>query len=339
MADPLFFHNSGPFSATELAQIVGAELGGTLKPDVQFADVRPLDDAGKTDVSFLDNKKYKDAFLKSTAGLCIVRPDLADLAPSGMALLLTRDPYGAYARVASSFYPESLPTSSISDQAHIANSAKIGINCRVSAGAIISDNVVIGDNCTIGGNVEIMRGCEVGEGSTISSLVTLQCCKVGTSVIIHPGVRIGQDGFGFAPGAQGHLKVPQLGRVIIGDHVEIGANTTIDRGTGPDTVIGDGTKIDNLVQIGHNAEIGKHCFIVSHVGISGSTKIGDFTMIGGQVGIAGHLQIGSGVKIAAQSGIIRNVGDGETVGGSPARPIKTWMREIATIQKMAKTKG
>ena len=339
MADPRFFHNSGPFSATELAQIAGAELGGAPKLDVQFTDVRPLDDAGETDVSFLDNKKYKEEFLKSSAGLCIVRPDLVELAPSGMTLLLTRDPYGAYARVASSFYPVSLPTDSISDQAHISKSAKIGTNCTISVGAIIGENVIIGDNCTIGGNVEIMRGCEVGESCTIGSLVTLQCCKIGKSVIIHPGVRIGQDGFGFAPGAQGHLKVPQLGRVIIGDHVEIGANTTIDRGTGPDTVIGDGTKIDNLVQIGHNAEVGKHCFIVSHVGISGSTKIGDFTMIGGQAGIAGHLQIGSGVKIAAQSGIMRNVGDGETVGGSPARPMKTWMREIATVQKMAKTRG
>jgi len=130
MADPRFFYNSGPFSATELAQIVGAELGGTLKPDVQFADVRSLDDAGKTDVSFLDNKKYKDAFLKSTAGLCIVRPELAELAPSGMALLLTRDPYGAYARVASSFYPVSLPTNSISDKAYIARSAKIAPTAR-----------------------------------------------------------------------------------------------------------------------------------------------------------------------------------------------------------------
>ena len=339
MTDPNFFKNLGPFSAKELANFSGADLSGALKPDVLYTDVRPLSDAGENDVSFLDNKKYKKEFMTSSAGLCIVHPDFLKMAPTGMSLLLTHDPYGEYARIASAFYPVPTPVNSISSSSFIANIAQIGKNCTISSGVIIGENVTIGDNCTIGGNAEIMSGCKIGDNSTVGSNVTLQFCLIGKLVIIHPGAQIGQDGFGFAPGAQGHLKVPQLGRVIIGDLVEIGANTTIDRGTNHDTIIGDGTKIDNLVQIGHNVEVGKNCFIVAQVGISGSTKIGDFTMIGGQTGIAGHLKIGSGVKVAAQSGIMRNIDDGETVCGTPARPIKTFMREIATVQKLAKTKG
>ena len=339
MTDLNFFQNSGPFNSVELAKISGSDLSGFLKPDVLYVDVRPLDDAGETDVSFLDNNKYKESFFKSSAGLCIVRPEFLHLAPKGMALLLTSDPYKAYARVASSFYPALTPINSISNRALISNSAKIGNNCHISSGVIIGNNVTIGANCSIGGNTEIMSGCKLDESCTIGANVTLQCCIIGKSVIIHPGVRIGQDGFGFAPGKKGHLKVPQLGRVIIGDGVEIGANTTIDRGTGPDTNIGKGTKIDNLVQIGHNVEVGEHCFIVAQVGISGSTKIGDFTMIGGQTGIAGHLKIGSGVKIAAQTGVMRDISDGDTVCGTPARPMKVFMREIATVQKLARTKG
>ena len=338
MADGRFFSNVGPFSAAELAQIANASLAGAVSDGKMYSDVQPLDKAKPEDVSFLDNKKYKSSFTKSAAGLCIVRPELGESAPPEMSLLITPDPYTAYARVAAAFYPSDNPTSMISEAANVHESAQIGKNCSISPGVYIGANVSIGENCTIDANAVISSGCEIASDSQIGSCVSLQCCLIGKSVILHPGVRIGQDGFGFAPGAQGHLKVPQLGRVIIGDNVEIGANTTIDRGTGPDTIIGDGTKIDNLVQIGHNAEIGRHCFIVAHVGISGSTKIGDFTMIGGQVGVAGHLTIGSGVKVAAQSGIMRDVADGETVGGSPAQPMKMWLREIATIQKLVKKK-
>lgn len=339
MADGRFFKNSGPFSASDIVQISGGELAGADADGRMYTDVMPLDKATSDEVSFLDNKKYKASFSKSAAGLCIIRPEMSDKAPEGMALLLTQDPYTAYARVAIAFYPTDISSSVISEAVTVHGTARIGKNCSIASGVHIGANVTIGDNCTIHANSVISAGCMIGADTQIGSCVSLQCCLVGKSVIIHPGVRIGQDGFGFAPGAQGHLKVPQLGRVIVGDTVEIGANTTIDRGTGPDTIIGDGTKIDNLVQIGHNAEIGRHCFIVAQVGISGSTKIGDFSMIGGQVGIAGHLEIGSGVKVAAQSGIMRNVGDGETIGGSPAQPMKQWMREIAMVQKLAKKKG
>ncbi len=339
MADARFFANAGPFAIDELIRISGATPAGAMSEGKTYLDVSPLDNATSDDVSFLDNKKYKEAFATSKAGLCIVRPEFESMAPEGMALLLTPDPYFAYACVATAFYPIASSDNAISEDAVIDPTAQIGNACSIAGGVSIGPGVTIADNCIIGANTSIASGCQIGAGSHIGANVTLQCCLIGDAVIIHPGVRVGQDGFGFAPGAQGHKKVPQLGRVIIGDAVEIGANTTIDRGTGPDTVIGLGTKIDNLVQIGHNVEIGNHCFIVAHVGISGSTKVGDFTMIGGQVGIAGHLKVGSGVKIAAQSGVMRDIGDGETVGGSPAQPMKVWMREIAMVQKMAKKKG
>jgi len=339
MADARFFSNAGPFTLEELAEISGAVAAGAQATGKQFLDVCPLDRASEFDVSFLDNKKYQDAFKSSGAGVCIARPEYEERAPDEMALLLTPDPYSAYAKVAAAFYPGPDIKQTISENALIHSTASIGKHCSIAGGVEIGPYVKIADGAVIGANTVISAGCEVGEGAQIYSNVSLQCCLIGDYVIIHPGVCIGQDGFGFAPGAGGHRKVPQLGRVIIGDQVEIGANTTIDRGTGPDTVIGDGTKIDNLVQIGHNVEIGSHCFIVAQVGVSGSSKIGDFTMVGGQTGIAGHLEIGSGVKIAAQSGIMRSIGDGETMGGSPARPMKTWMREIAMIQKMAKKKG
>ena len=162
---------------------------------------------------------------------------------------------------------------------------------------------------------------------------------LGDRVYLHPGVRIGQDGFGFAMGPGGHLKVPQLGRVIIQNDVEIGANTTIDRGANRDTLIGEGTKIDNLVQIGHNVSVGRHCVIVAHVGVSGSTEIGDFVAIGGQAGVAGHLKVGSGAQIAAQSGVMNDVPAGERWGGAPAKPMREFMRELATLTRITKAKA
>lgn len=179
-------------------------------------------------------------------------------------------------------------------------------------------------------------GVAVGPSCRIGAGAVLQNCLVGARVIIHPGVRVGQDGFGFAPGPGGHLKVPQLGRVLIEDDVEIGANTTIDRGTGPDTVIGAGTKIDNLVQIAHNVRLGRGCIVVSQVGISGSTEIGDFVMIGGQAGLTGHLHVGAGARIAAQSGVMRDIEPGTEVGGSPAKPVKAWLKEVATLERLTK---
>ncbi len=338
MPDPRFFSAAGPFTLKKLAEIAGAEIGGGADPGLTFSDVASLDAAGREQVSFLDNRKYVESFKTSEAGACLAHPDFAALAPPGMALLLTPDPYRAYADVAEAFYPVPVPVAAIAPGAVIHPSALLGEGCSIGPGAVIEQGAQLGRRCVIGPNTVIGPGVVLGEDCSIGPGTTLVCCILGAKVIVHTGVRIGQDGFGFALGPQGHRKVPQLGRVVIGDDVEIGANTTIDRGAVPDTVIGDGTKIDNLVQIGHNVRLGRGCIVVSQVGISGSTTIGDFVMIGGQAGLTGHLNIGDGAQIAAQSGVMRDIPPAGRVGGAPALPVRDWLRGIAILEKMGKKK-
>lgn len=336
MADPRFFENKGPFSLSQLAEIADAEITHG-DPDKNFDDVAPLQSAGAGHISFLDNKLYADAFVTSNAGACLCDPKFVERAPEGMALLVTAEPYRAYARVAQAFYPQPGPVAGIHTGAHVSDSATLGEGCQVDAGAVILDNVEIGAGCRIGANSVIGTGVVMGDGCDVGPNVTIQCALIGRGCIFHPGARIGQDGFGFAPGAV-HLKVPQLGRVVIEDGVDIGANACIDRGTGPDTVIHAGTKIDNMVQIGHNVEVGTGCLFPALSGISGSTKIGNYVMMGGAAGLAGHLTIGDGARIAAHSGVMRDVEPGQTVAGSPAMPAKEFWRQIAAIKNLVKTK-
>lgn len=296
MADQRFHDNKGPFSLSELAVIVECDLDGAHK-DIQIEDVASLSNAEAGQITFLDNVKYKSDLPNSKATACILSSQMVESAPEGMVCLVTDKPYKAYARVAQKFYP-----------GHQGG--------FIHPTAVIEDNVEIGENCHIGAHV------------TISHAI------IGNNVTIHNGARIGQDGFGFAIDETGCVPVPQLGRVIIEDHVNVGANTCIDRGAGPDTVIGAGTIIDNLVQIGHNVQIGKGCIIVAQTGISGSTKIGDYCVFGGQSGVAGHLNIGMGVQVGAQSGVTKDVSAGQKLMGFPARPIREFWREMAQIKKL-----
>lgn len=340
MADPRFFPNAGPFPLSRLAEAAGAEIGpAAADPRAEFQDVAPLDAAGAGHVSFLDNRKYLPAFRASAAGACIVHPDLADQAPAGMALLLTPEPYRAYATVAALFHPAAAGEAGVHQTAVVDPTAVLGAGVRVEAGAVIGARAEIGAGCVIGANAVIGPGVVLGPGGNVGANASVSHTIAGAKVMIYPGARIGQDGFGFAMGPQGHLKVPQLGRVVIGDDVEIGANTTIDRGAGPDTVIGSGCRIDNLVQIGHNVQLGRGCVLAAQVGVSGSTKLGDFVVIGGQGGLAGHVTIGTGAQIAAQSGVISDIAPGARVVGFPARPIKQFWREIATVKSLASKKG
>lgn len=339
MADPRFYEVAGPYSLKELAKISGGTLTNDANGEAQFLDVAPLNDASTSDVSFLDNNKYTKCFSRSSAGAAIIRPAAVSKAPAGMQLIVMDNPYQGYARVARAFYPKKVIEKTLLKTASIDKTALVGNSCRIDHGVVVGANATIGNGCWIGANSVVCEGVVIDNDTHIGPNVTLESCLIGSQVIIHAGVRIGQDGFGFAMGAKGHLKVPQLGRVIVEDDVEIGANTTIDRGAGPDTIIGAGSKIDNLVQIGHNVHLGRGCVVVSQVGISGSTVIGEFSVIGGQVGIAGHLEIGSGVQVAAQSGIMRNVASGEKICGSPARPIREFMRGVAAIEKMSKKRG
>ena len=337
MPDTRFFKNAGSFTLKQLAEIGGCDLADNADADKVINNVNSLHDASATDISFLLSKKYLADLEQTKAGACIVHPDFAKSAPQGTAVLLSKEPYRSYGLVAAAFYPaEKLKETVIHQKAVVAASAVIGEGSRIDAGAVIGENVTLGKNChvranaVIGDNVVFGDDCIIGENASV--LYTL----AGNQVYIYPGARIGQDGFGFFMSPKGHTKIPQLGRVIIGNDVEIGANTCIDRGALGDTVIGDGTRMDNLIQFGHNVQTGKCCVIVSQVGVAGSTKLGDFVVLAGQAGVAGHLNIGSGSQIAAQSGVMRDVEPMEYLMGTPAIPIKEFMRHFATLKKITK---
>ncbi|MBV9521920.1 MAG: UDP-3-O-(3-hydroxymyristoyl)glucosamine N-acyltransferase [Alphaproteobacteria bacterium] len=339
MTDRRFFTAAGPFTLSELAALSGAEIGGAGDRDLVLRDVAPLETAGASDVSFLDNRKYVTQFRNSRAGAAFVHRDLAGQAPEGMSLLLSDQPYRAYALAAQAFYPEPPLRPGVAASAVVDPSARLGEGCEIAAHAVIGKGAEIGPDTLIGANAVIGDGVVIGPGGRIGANVTISHSLIGARVTIFPGASIGQDGFGFAPDPTGHVRIPQLGRVVIGDDVVIGANTAIDRGAGPDTVIGEGTMIDNLVQIGHNIVIGRHCAIAAQVGMSGSTKLGDFVMMGGQGGLAGHLTIGKGARIAGQSGVISDVPPGATVCGFPALPAKEFWRGVAMVQRLARKKG
>ncbi len=338
MTDHRFFDRVGPYSLDELAALSGARLWGEAGGERVFSDVAPLETAGPDDVTFLDNRKYVDAFIRSRAGAAFINEKFAERAPVGMALLVTAEPYKAFARAAQAFYPAPPVIPQRAPSAVIDSSATVPEDCEIGAHVVIEAGARLGARCQIGANTVIGPAVELGEDCRIGVNVTLSHCLIGARVVLHPGVQIGQPGFGFAPDAQGPIKIPQLGRVVIGDDVDIGANTTIDRGSGHDTVIGPGTMIDNLVQIGHNVVLGRGCILAAQVGISGSTKLGDFVMVGGQAGFAGHLSIGGGARIAGTAGVMRDVASGETVCGSPAVPIASFMRQVAILQRLAKKK-
>ena len=335
MADSRFFLKSGSYNATEISEDLGCTLVGG-NGDILLEDVRALKDAGKNDLSFLDNIKYKKDFESTKAGACFVSPDMVQYAPKNLICLVTPTPYKAYALAAQKFYPEQKPKTKIHNNAVIDTSSTVGDGARIDANVTIGANVIIGENVWIESNATIQDGVEIGDHCRIGAGSTISHALIKDYVRLYPGVCVGQDGFGFAIDPKGHVKVPQLGRVIIEDHVEIGANTTIDRGAGPDTIIGQGTWIDNLVQIGHNVQIGRGCVIVAQVGISGSTVIEDFVAIGGQAGIAGHLHIGMAAKIGAQSGVISNLEGGREYLGSPAMPKTVFFRQIAALNRLIK---
>ncbi len=340
MADPRFFARADPLSVADIARRVGATIAGAAEAERVLRDVAPLDTATADDLAFLDNRHYLDAFRRTRAGAVIVNAKLAKAAPPGATLLLTEQPHRAYALAAQAFYPEPPPVPGIAPSAVIDGSAELGEGCAIEPNAVIGARVRLGRRCAVGANAVIGAGVELGDDVRIGANASLSHCYIGSRVKIYPGARIGQDGFGFAPDPSAPIKVPQLGRVIIGDDVEIGANTTVDRGAGPDTVIGAGTMIDNLVQIGHNVQIGRCCVIVAQAGVAGSSRLGDYVMIGGQVGVIGHLTVADGARIGGQSGVVRDVLPGETVLGSPAIPIKEYHYMMAFLRRLAaKKKG
>lgn len=339
MADPRFFERAGPFRLGDLAARCGAQLADESHAARTVSDVAALDQAGPGQLTFLDNPKYAEALPQTRAEACILHAKHAALAPAGTALLIAPNPYLSYARAAQLFYPVAQPAAGAHPTAVVDPTAIVAPDASLAPHVVIGPGAEIGAGTVIGPGSVIGRGVSVGAGCRIGPSVTLSHCLIGARVTLHTGVRIGQDGFGFAPDPSGHVKVPQLGRVIIGDDCEIGANTTIDRGAGPDTVVGPGCWIDNLVQIGHNVTLGRGCIVVAQAGIAGSTQLGDFVVMAAQSGLAGHLKIGTGARIGAKSGVMNDIPAGESHFGIPATKVKEYFRQIATLRRLAQKKG
>ena len=340
MADERLFHNRGPLRLVDIAERVRARLVDSSHGERAISSLAPLEVATKDTISFFDNKKYMAAFRASGAGACIVQESVASSAPAGMALLLSDTPYLTYARVGRLFYSETTATDTgIHESAVIEEGAKLGKDCCLAAGVVIGRGAQLGDGCVIGAHSVIGEYTTLGRNCVLGSHVSLCHAVVGERVHIHAGARIGQEGFGFAPDGRGGFEtVLQLGRVMVGDDVVIGANTTIDRGSLQDTVIGEHCRIDNLVHIAHNVVMGKGCILAGQVGVSGSTRFGDYCMIGGQVGFSGHSKVGSMVAIAAKSGVMRDIADGEKVAGIPAVPVRQWHKQTLALGRLAQAK-
>jgi UDP-3-O-[3-hydroxymyristoyl] glucosamine N-acyltransferase len=331
--DPRFFRRTGPHTVAALGQLAGAEV---TAPERLIFGVAPLQSAGADEVSFLDNRRYAGLLAETKAGAVIAHPDFAAKIPSGAAAIITPEPYVAWAKIAALFHPFAQPEAGIHPSALVDPTAVIGEGVEIGAGAVIAARAEIGAGSIIGKLAVVDTGVVIGRHCRIHAHVTVSHAILGDRVVLYPGARIGQDGFGFAIGPAGFTPVPQLGRVIIGDGAEIGANSTIDRGSAQDTVIGPGVHIDNLVQIGHNVSIGHHSVIVAQAGVSGSTVIGEQVMIAAQAGLTGHLNIGRGAKIGAQSGVMTDVAAGMEVMGSPSQPAKVYFREVVTLRKLAR---
>ena len=337
MEHPGFFERAGPFPLRAIAEATGAELAAGADPEIQVSDVKVLSDAGRADITFLDNKKYLPQLEATAACACLAHPAMWPRVPMGTAALLTNFPYHGFAKAVALFYPDAMrPLISQPGAPPVHPTARLEEGVELEPGAVVGREAHIGRGTRIASGAVIGARCTVGRDSYVGALATISHSLIGDRVIIHAGARLGQDGFGFAIGKDGHLKVPQIGRVIVQDDVEIGANTTIDRGVLKDTVIGEGTKIDNLVQIGHNVVIGRHCLIVAHVGIAGSTELGDFVVMGGQSGAVGHIKIGTRAMVAGAAHPTADVAPGARVGGTPARPMRQWGREIAVLARLAK---
>jgi len=330
--DARFFGRAGPFALSDVA----AAAGGTTQPcALTLSGVAPLQTAGPEHVSFLDNRKYAPLLETTRAGAVVVHPDLAARVPAGCAAIVTAEPYLGWARVAALFHPTPPPRPGRHPTAVVDAEAQVDPSAEIGPLAVIGARASIGARCRIGPAAVIGEGVVLGADCRIGAHASVSHALVGARSYIYPGARIGQEGFGFATTANGFVTVPQLGRVVIGDDVEIGANSTVDRGSIQDTVIGAGTRIDNLVQLGHNVHLGRCCVIVSQAGISGSTVVEDFVQVGGQAGLTGHLHIGRKARIGAQGGIMTDVPAGADVVGSPAMPVREFFRQVATLRRLA----
>jgi UDP-3-O-[3-hydroxymyristoyl] glucosamine N-acyltransferase len=341
MAQPTFFKQPPPSTLAGIAALTGVILVDPLRADQKVTRLASLDEAGPRHLTFFDNLRYADQLAKTHAGACMVSERFEASVPSHVAILRTANPFRAFVHLARLFHEDALRPQSAIGNTGIAPSAIIDPSARLEDGVVVDPYAVIGPGVEIGAgtivgvgvviaaHVKIGRDCNIGAHSSI------QFTLIGNNVLIHPGCLIGQDGYGFIFGSESHLKVPQTGRVLIQNDVEIGAGTTIDRGSLRDTVIGEGTKIDNQVQVGHNVTIGRHSLVAAQCGLAGSLTIGDNVALGAKVGINNHVIIGDGAQVTAMSAVKDSIPPKERWGGHFAKPTKQWFREIRTVERLA----
>ena len=336
MVDTRFFIHNGALSVSQIAEICDAELQTIGAENVSISDINTLSAAGDHEICFFYDRKKKAQGAEIKATACITTAELAPFVADGVVILTAADPKLAALKLKEAMYAEKRPFAGIASTAKIHPTASLGEGCSVADYAVIGANVKIGKNTVVEPFAIVGDGCVIGDNCRLGAHSYIAYTIMGNNCYIYNGARIGQDGFGFETINGVHKRIPQLGRVIMGNDIEIGSCSCIDRGALGDTVIGDGCRVDNLVQIAHNDKLGRGCVIVSQTGIAGSCTFGDYVVCGGQTGFADHLTVGSGAQVAAQSGVMRDIEAGSVVMGAPAVPFKDFMRQVSFLQKNSK---
>ncbi|MFC0408192.1 UDP-3-O-(3-hydroxymyristoyl)glucosamine N-acyltransferase [Roseomonas elaeocarpi] len=338
MTDARFHPAAGEFDLAAIAASAGAELVSG-DPSRRLRGVAPLNTADGGELAFAEGRRNLEALRATAAGAVVVAADQVAEVPEGVAVLRARSPQLAFARAAALFHPPQAPRPGIHPTAVIGEGCRIGEGCEIGPYAVIGRDVTLGARCILGPHVTVGDGCVFGDDCHLQAHASVAFCLAGNEVVLHPGARVGNEGFGFVPDEQGRfVTVPQLGRVILEDRVQVGANSCVDRGAAGDTVLGAGTRLDNLVMLGHNVRTGRGCIVVAQAGISGSTVLGDYVTVAAQAGLTGHLRIGTKARIGAQSGVMNDVPAGTDVLGSPSQPVRDAMRGYATLRKLAARK-
>jgi UDP-3-O-[3-hydroxymyristoyl] glucosamine N-acyltransferase len=343
MAQPTFFEQPALSTLADLVALTSAHLVDPSRGGQQVTGLASLDEAGPMHLTFYDNLKYADQLAATKAGACLVSARFEAAVPAHVAVLRSAQPFREFVKIARELHSDALRPQSWIGNAGISATAVIDPSAHLEDGVIVDPLAVIGPRVEIGAGTVVGAGAviaadvRIGRDCNVGARTSIQFALIGNNVLIHPGCSIGQDGYGFVFfGPDGHLKVPQIGRVLIQNDVEIGAGTTIDRGSLRDTVIGEGTKIDNQVQIAHNVTIGRHCLLAAQIGLGGSVTIGDNVALGAKLGINNHLHIGDGVQVTAMSAVKDDIPANGRWGGHFAKPTRQWFREIVALERLVR---